>query len=182
MNVMVTGRHVEVTDPLKKYASDKIRKFDRFDANITEASFVFSLEKHLHKVEVLLRVNGHNLQADSLTEEMYSSIDDVLDKLDRQIRKMKGKTDSSRRKADGRSSRSLHVEAEPEPEETDDRGGPLIIKSKRFDPKPMTPEEAGMQLDLLEQSFFVFVDSVSNDLNVVYRRKDGHLGLVQPTA
>ena len=131
-------------------------------------------------MEVLLRANGHNVQAESVTGEMYSSIDDVLDKLDRQIRKMKGKTDSSRRKADGRTGRGMTVEAEPA--ETEERAEPLIIKSKRFDPKPMTPEEAGMQLDVLEQNFFVFVDSVTNDVNVVYRRKDGHLGLVQPTA
>lgn len=179
MNVIVTGRHVEVTDALKKYASDKIGKFDKFEANITEANFVFSLEKHNHKVEASLKVNGQIIQADGITGEMYSSIDEVLDKLGRQVRKLKDKTDS-RRKASDRQTRTLAVGTDEGVQE----GGPtpLIIKSRRFDPKPMTAEEAAMQLDVLEQDFFVFVDSMSNGVNVVYKRKDGNVGLVEPGA
>lgn len=179
MNVIVTGRHVEVTDALKKYATDKIGKFDRFEANITEANFVFSLEKHNHRVEASLKVNGHSIQADSVTEEMYSSVDEVLDKLGRQIRKMKDKTES-RRKANDRQSRTLATAGEESLLEAGP--APLIIKSGRFDPKPMTAEEAAMQLDVLDQNFFVYVDSISNGVNVVYRRKDGNVGLVEPSA
>lgn len=178
MNVIVTGRHVEVTDALKKYATDKIEKFERFEANITEANFVFSLEKHNHKVEASLKVNGHSIQADSVTEEMYSSIDEVLDKLGRQIRKMKDKTDSKRKSGE---KQTMALAAAGEEGILEGGPAPLIIKSRRFDPKPMTAEEAAMQLDVLDQSFFVFVDSMSNGVNVVYRRKDGNVGLVEPS-
>ncbi len=177
MNVIVTGRHVEVTDALRTYAEDKIRKFDKFDANITEANFIFSLEKYRHKVEALLKINGHVIPAESVTEEMYSSIDEVLDKLGRRVKKYKEKMDSHR-KGDDRSIKAGAEYTEDLPAE--EQTGPLIIKSKRFNPKPMTSEEAAMQMDLLENEFFAFVNAANNDINVVYKRKDGNVGLIEP--
>jgi len=179
MNVIVTGRNVEVTDALKQYAGDKIRKFDKFDANITEASFVFSLEKFRQRVEASLKVNGQMIQAESTTEEMYSSIDDVLDKLGRRLKKMKGKTDT-RRKGDERSLKSVTATAN---EEVEEEGPPqrMIIRAEGFDAKPMTAEEAADQLEILKRDFFVFINSASNGLNVIYRRKDGNMGLIQPS-
>jgi len=179
MNVIVTGRNVEVTDALKKYAGDKIRKFDKFDANITEASFVFNLEKFRHRVEASLKVNGQMIQAESTTEEMYSSIDEVLDKLGRRLKKLKGKTDA-RRKGEERSIKSVTANVEEIEEE-----GPsqkMIIRAEGFDAKPMTAEEAADQLDILKRDFFVFINSASNGLNVIYQRKDGNMGLIQPSA
>ncbi len=179
MNVIVTGRNVEVTDALKKYAGDKIRKFDKFDANITEASFVFSLEKFRHRVEASLKVNGQLVQAESTTEEMYSSIDEVLDKLGRRLKKLKGKTDA-KRKGEDRSIKSVSAAVNEEVEE-ESPSPRMIIRAERFEPKPMTAEEAADQLDVLKNEFFVFINSASNGLNVIYRRKDGHIGLIQPS-
>lgn len=178
MNVIVTGKNVDLTDALKAYAEDKVKKFDKFDANITEASFTFSLEKYRHKVEASLNLNGQPIQAESVTEEMYSSIDDVLDKLGRQVTKLKGKQ-GPRRQPD----RGGATVAAPSVEEAsaEEQAGRLIIKSNRFNPKPMTAEEAAMQMDLLKQDFFVFISSSGSDMNVVYRRKDGNVGLIQPT-
>ena len=176
MNVVVTGRNVEVTPALKKYAADKVKKFDRLDAKIMEASFEFSTEKFRHRVEVTLKVNGQIIQAKGDTEEMYASIDEVMDKLSRQLKKVKEKQ-GSRRKEDRASIKGSVAQEAVEEEANMPR---QIIKSERFDPKPMTAEEAAMQLDLLSRDFFVFSNASSGTINVVYRRKDGHVGLIQP--
>src|SRR3989304_5515128 len=91
MNIIVTGRHLEVTDALKKYAEAKIKKFDRYLTNITEATITLSIEKYRHKAEVLLKVNGYLIQAEGITGEIYSSIDEVVEKLERQVKKYKEK-------------------------------------------------------------------------------------------
>ncbi|MBI5143091.1 MAG: ribosome-associated translation inhibitor RaiA [Nitrospirae bacterium] len=176
MNVIVTGKNVDLTDALKAYAEDKVKKFDKFDANITEASFTFSLEKFRHKVEASLNLNGQPIQAESVTGEMYSSIDDVLDKLGRQVTKLKGKQGPRRQPERGAAVAAPSVEEAA----AEEQAGRLIIKSNRFDPKPMTAEEAAMQMDLRKQDFFVFISSSGSDMNVVYRRKDGNIGLIQP--
>ncbi len=169
MNIIITGRHLELTDNLKSYAEGKIKKFNKYLNNITEASVTLSVEKYRHKAEVLMRVNGLMIQAESVTGEMYSSIDEVVEKLERQLKKYKDKW-ASRRKGEEKvpSSRGM--------EET----SPSIIKKKSFDLKPMNPEEAAMQMDLLDKDFFVFTNASSGSINVLYKRGDGHLGLIEP--
>ena len=100
MNIVVTGRHVEVTSALKKYAEEKIGKFDRYLSNITEAVVTLSVQKRMHKVDVLIKASGNMLQADATTEELYSAIDEVVEKLDRQVKKLKGKLTDHRKGGD----------------------------------------------------------------------------------
>ncbi len=127
------------------------------------------MEKYRHKAEVLLKVNGLMIQAESVTGEMYSSIDEVVEKLDRQVKKYKEKV-VSHRKPEGKET------LPPVPGE----GAPVIIKRKSFDVKPMNTEEAAMQMELLDKNFFVFTNASSGDINVLYRRGDGNFGLIEP--
>lgn len=171
MNIIVNGRHLEITPALKNYAEEKIRKFEKYITNITEAVVTLSVEKYRHKAEVLIKVNGFLIQAEGVTGEIYSSIDEVVEKLEKQVKKYKEKLHSYR-KIDKRSMENLTVEP-PE------KG--RIIKYKRFDMKPMNPEEAVDQMELLDKDFFVFVNEKTSSINLVYRRKDGNYGLIEPT-
>jgi putative sigma-54 modulation protein len=135
MNIIITGRHLELTGNLKQYAEAKIRKFNKYLNNITEAAVILSVEKYRHKAEVLLRVNGMMIQAESVTGEMYSSIDEVVEKLERQVKKYKEKW-VSYRKGEDKNPVSLTFE----------ESFPSIIKRKSFDIKPMSPEEAPKKL------------------------------------
>jgi putative sigma-54 modulation protein len=171
MNIIVTGRHFEITDALKKYAERKIKKFARYLSNITEAIVTLSIEKYRHKAEVLLKVNGYLIQAEGITGEIYSSIDEVVEKLERQVKKYKEKL-VSHRKGEGKSG-SANTSAVPV--ETG-----KIIKNKRFELKPMSQDEAAMQMDLLDKDFFIFTNENTGNINVIYRRKDGNFGLIEP--
>lgn len=172
MNIIINGKHLEVTPAIKKYSEDKIRKFERYLSDISEAVITLSVEKYRHKAEVLLKVNGMLIQAEGVTGEIYSSIDEVSDKLERQVKKYKEKLVSHRKN----SSKSPEIPLQP----VSQAEGGLIIKNKRFDLKPMSPEEASMQMEMLDKDFFVFINDMSNDINVIYRRRDGNFGLIEP--
>jgi putative sigma-54 modulation protein len=160
---------MDLTQNLKDYAEDKISRFPKYLGNISEATVTLSVEKYRHKAEVLLKANGSFIQAESTTEEMYASIDDVVEKLARQIRKFKDKNVSLRKSKD-------KSESVPESEEAI----PTIIKNKSYNLKPMSVEEASMQMDLMGREYLVFTNASSGDMNVLYKRKDGNFGLIEP--
>ncbi len=173
MNIVVNGRHMEITDALKSYASEKVAKVDKYLPEGTEAVVTLEVEKFRHKAEVQLKVNGILIQAHEETEEMYASIDKVMDKIGRQVRKYKEKLKGHK----GRGEEVVIPEAGFETELI-----PEIIKIKRFDMKPMAPEEAVMQMELLDKDFFVFSNVTSGAVNVIYKRKDGNIGLIEPAS
>jgi putative sigma-54 modulation protein len=160
---------MDLTKNLKEYAEEKLGKFKKYLGNISETTVTLSVEKYRHKAEVLMKVNGSFIQAESTTGEMYSSIDDVVEKLAKQVRKHKDKNVSLRKNK--AKSASL-----PEAEETP----PTIIKNKSYNIKPMSVEEAAMQMDLLDKEFFVFTNASSGNINVLYKRNDGNFGLIEP--
>lgn len=177
MNITVTGRNIDVTPSLRQYAEEKIGKFERFLSHITEAVVTLSVQKYRHRAEVLIKANGVMLQAVGETEELYSSIDEVADKLDKQVKKLKNRQ-KTRRKADARTGKAESQEPAEEPAFPE---AGIIIEKKRFAMKPMPPEEAAMQLDIMgERKFFVFTNSESGSINVIYRQSDGNLGLIEP--
>lgn len=169
MNIIITGRHLELTENLKDYVKQKIKKFKKYLNNISEVAITLSVEKYRHKTEILLKVNGVMIQAEGITGEMYSSIDDAVEKLGRQIKKYKEKWITSRKSE----------EKTPIPAKSE-KLSCAIVKRKSFDIKPMSPEEAAMQMDLLDKNFFVFTNTSSGDINVLYKRRDGNLGLIEP--
>lgn len=170
MNIIINGRHLEITPALRSYAEEKIGKFDKYVANITEAVVTLSVEKYRHKAEVLLKVNGVKIQAEGKTGEVYSAIDQVVEKLEKQVIKFKEKQHDYRKGE--KKSAGMPGTSSPEPG--------TIIKQKRFDMKPMSSEEAVNQMELLDKNFFVFTNERSGDINVVYRRDDGNYGLIEP--
>jgi putative sigma-54 modulation protein len=173
MNILVTGRHLEVTPALKNYAEEKIKKFERYSSDITEATVTLSVEKYRHKAEVMLKASGLLIQAESVTGEIYSAIDEVSEKLDRQVKKYKEKLASHRKGGTAK-----NATASPNPTALHEEA--RIIKNKRFELKPMSPDEASMQMELLDKSFFVFINDISGDINVIYKRQDGNFGLIEP--
>lgn len=174
MNIIVNGRHLEVSPALKSYAEEKLGKFDRYLSHITEAVVTLTVEKYRHKAEVLLKANGVLIQAEGVTGEIYSSIDEVVEKLEKQVKKYKEKM-VSHRKGEGKAIASTAA-----PAATSETEQGKIIKRKRFDMKPMSPEEAAMQMELLDKDFFVFSNHTTGEINVIYKREDGNFGLIEP--
>ncbi|NOZ24618.1 MAG: ribosome-associated translation inhibitor RaiA [Nitrospirae bacterium] len=173
MNIIINGRHLDITPALRDYAESKVRKFEKYLSSITEAVVTLSVEKYRHKAEVLLKANGIMIQAEGVTGEIYSSIDEVVEKLERQTKKYKEKQISQRKDSKAQA-------APQQPVETESAAEVKIIREKKVAMKPMTPEEAAMQMDLMGQDFLVFTDANSGNINVIYRRKDGDLGLIEP--
>jgi len=170
MNVIVNGRHLEITPALKNYSIDKMSKFEKYLSNIGETIVTLSVEKYRHKAEVLMKVNGYMIQAESVTGEIYSSIDEVVEKLEKQVVKYKEKLQTFR-KSDKKTAGAPAEKKE---------GTGNIIKHKKFEMKPMSAEEAVDQMDLLDKNFFIFANMTTGDINVVYRRGDGNFGLIEP--
>ncbi|MCI4626683.1 MAG: ribosome-associated translation inhibitor RaiA [Candidatus Magnetoovum sp. WYHC-5] len=178
MNINITSRNFEITSAIKSYTEKKINKLEKFLSPVTETTIILSVEKHRHKVEVLINVNGHHIQAEAITSEMYSAVDEVMEKLDRQIKKYKEKVGSKRK--EGSKVASEAEEGDTVIPHDEEKESIKIIKKEQLKVKPMSPEEAAMQLDLLERDFFVFKNDKSTDINVIYKRKDGDLGLIEP--
>jgi ribosome hibernation promoting factor len=171
MNITVIGRHMEVTDALKSYAEDKVKKLEKYLPGGAEATVTLGVEKYRRRAEVQIKVDGLLIQAQDVEDEMYSSIDKVLDKVSRRVKKYKERLKEKK----GRGEEKLAGVEEGPVEKI-----PEIIKTKRFDMKPMTAEEAVMQMELLDKEFFVFSNIGTGDLNVIYRRNDGNIGLIEP--
>jgi putative sigma-54 modulation protein len=180
MNVQVRGDHIEVTEALQEYAAKKLGRLDKyFDAPPEkEAHVTMSVAGTRHCVEVTLQVHSVLFRAEEESDDMYASIDLVVDKLEQQINRHKAKINqrfreqglrtrikSSRKEASNRSS----VESELR-----------VVKTKRFPMKPMDVEEAVLQMELLSHDFFVFTNASTDEVNVIYKRKDGNYGLIEP--
>lgn len=175
MQTSVTFKNIDSSDNLSQYVSHKLDRFDRFLDNPAEASVVLSVEKFRHIAEINIVGDRLNIYGKEETVDMYSAIDMVLDKMEKQIKKNKDKTRERRTGSKGRmkpsvDENSLYVE----PEER----GQVIVE--HIDYKPMDVEEAIMQMDLLENHFLVFTNARSERVNVLYRRNDGDFGLIQP--
>ena len=173
MSVNVKGRNIEVTPALREYVEKKITKVTKQFKTVGDISAVLKVEKGNHIVEITVPASGILLRAQETTKDMYSSIDLVVEKIERQIHKYK--TRLMKRKY---SNFAEPAPAAPAPEV--EEGEFPIVKNKRFVMHPMTPEEAILQMNLLNHDFFVFYDPDLGATNVVYRRKDGKYGLLSP--
>ncbi len=183
MKITVTGRNVDVTPALRQYAEDKVGKFGKYLQNITEATVTFSIQKHFHKVDVLIRANGTVLQAEGVTEELYASIDEATAKLDKQARRLKDKKTSRRKGGAGKNKGEALPTATAPSEVGDEVSEDVTIIRQDYEMKPMPPDEAAMQLDLEDgMDFMVFTNSETGLFSVIYKRKDGNYGLVEPVA
>ena len=175
MQTSVTFKNLDPSEHLKAYVSEKLDRFDKFLDNPAEANVVLAVEKFRHIAEINIAGDKLNVIGKEETIDMYSAIDMTLDKLEKQIKKNKEKIRDRRFTAKNRS-RSMIAETENLPEDENERQ----IKIRNIEYKPMDVEEAVLQMDLIEDNFLVFTNARSDQINVLYRRKDGHYGLIQP--
>ena len=176
MNLNFVGKNIEVTDSLKEYADRRLSKLDKFFERDMEAQVTMSVVKDTHIVEVTVFLNGGLiLRAEEGTGDMYASIDSVLEKLERQVKKHKTRLNRKLRQG---GHKELFFDDSVIGEEEEDY--PKIVKTKRFAVKPMSAEEAVMQMDLVGHDFFVFMNAETEEVNVVYKRKDGNFGHIEP--
>lgn len=177
MDITVTFRHVESTDSLKKYAEEKISKIDKYFDYPIEAHIVLTAEKFRRMADVTLNVNGAVMKAEEETTDMYSSIDQVVDKIEKQVKKYREKG-RKRRTEKRKTENSLDMD-QPD-ESADSMADEPSIEVEKLVAKPMDTEEAAMQFSMANQDFMVFRNSRSGEINVIYKRKDGNLGLIEP--
>lgn len=177
MNIIFKGKHIEVTDALRNYVKKRLSKIERHFDHILEVIVTFSVEKNRQIVEVTLQTNRALIRAEEETNDMYTSIDKVVDKLERQIQKYKEKYFQ---KPYPNTNKIELIDEEISFEESKSTKVPKIVKTKRFAIKPMSIEEAAMQMNLLGHNFFVFANDNTNKVNVLYKRKDGNFGLIEP--
>ncbi|MGQ9629797.1 MAG: ribosome hibernation-promoting factor, HPF/YfiA family [bacterium] len=179
LQITVTGRHIEVTDALRKYAEDKIGRIAKYFDGIIEAHIILDAGRGRHMAEVTVLANGTRVHCEDETRDMYASIDGALDKLERQIKKYKNRLFRASSRSTMRKMEMREDVIAPESVEVEG-ATPRIVKTRRFAIKPMGLDEAVMQLDLSGDSFLVFSNSETGDINVLYKRKDGNYGLIEP--
>lgn len=173
MRFTITGKNIEVTEGLRKAIKEKIGKLDKYFSSETEAIVTLSVEKERQKIEVTIPVKGNIIRAEEVSNDMYVSIDLVEEIIERQLRKYKTRIVESKQAAAEFS--KLYIE-----NDYDDEPDIKIVRSKRFGIKPMDPEEACIQMELLGHNFYVFSNSETDEVNVVYKRKNGTYGLIEP--
>jgi putative sigma-54 modulation protein len=199
MNVVVTGRNIDLTPALKDYLLDKLQRSQKHFDHSLNVTALLSVAKNpsvaeSQTAEVTIKVNGAVIRGEESTENMYASIDLVADKIERQLRKYK-----TRYNQKGGKTRDFSVEPSNDGDEDDDAAAavefsrptatavvddtkPKIVRSKRFPLKPMGAEEACKHMDLLGHDFFMFINSDTSHVNTVYHRRDGNYGLIEPEA
>ncbi len=174
MNITVYGKNIQLTDALKEMAAKKLGRLEKFFHDDIEAKVVVSVEKKKQKVEVTIPFGGRIIRVEEASEDMYNSFDDAVESLEKQIRKHKTRLENRKY-----TNESIKFENIPALEE-DDEDEFKVVKTKRFAVKPMSVEEAVLQMDLLKHDFFVFLNADTEEVNVVYKRKDGNFGLIEP--
>ncbi|MBE6054364.1 MAG: ribosome-associated translation inhibitor RaiA [Clostridium sartagoforme] len=177
MRVSVIAKNTTATPALKDMVEKKISKVKRYFNPEVEAKVTLSIQKNKQKVEVTIPFNGVILRAEEATDDMYKSIDLVVNKLERQIRKQRTKL-SRKNNESLRFTQIDEVGFEDDDELLEENG--TVVKTKKFSIKPMSVEEAILQMELVGHNFYVFQDFDGNKVNVLYKRKDGDYGLLEP--
>ena len=173
MQYIISGRNIDVTEGLNEASYEKIGKLERYFTPETEVHVTLSVEKERQKIEITIPMKGNIVRAEQTSDDMYVSIDLVEEIIERQLRKYKNKIVDRQQAAASLSKAFVEEEIEDDDEIK-------IIRSKRFAMKPMDPEEACVQMELLGHDFYVFRNAISDEVNVVYKRKDHTFGLIEP--
>ena len=173
MRYIISGKNINVTEGLKTAVYEKIGKLERYFTPDTEIHVTLSVEKERQKIEVTIPVKGNIIRAEQVSNDMYVSIDLVEEIIERQIRKYKNKLT-------GHKQASSHFNQSFMDDEFYEDDQINIVKTKRFAIKPMDAEEACVQMELLGHNFYVFRNSETNEVNVVYKRKGNTYGLIEP--
>ncbi len=173
MNYIISGKNIDVTEGLKSAIYEKLGRLEKFFAEDTNIQVTFSVEKERQKIEVTIPMKGHIIRAEQVSDDMYVSIDMVVEVIERQVTRYKKKLIDQEQDA-------AYFQDQFIEEEDDDDEEIKIIKSKRFAVKPMYPEDACVQMELLGHNFYVFRNAETDEVNVVYKRKGNTYGLIEP--
>ena len=177
MNVQITAKNLELTSALKEYVEKKLLRIEKYFDYVLDINVVLEIQKNVHTAEILVNAKGVFLKGLEKSEDLYASIDLAIDKIERQLAKYKEKL---KEKVTNETITSDVFKLNIFETESFDEESPKIIISKEMPAKPMNIEEAVMQMNLLNKNFFVFKNAQTNDVNVVYKRDDGNIGLIQP--
>jgi putative sigma-54 modulation protein len=186
MQLIVQGKKIQITDRLRTYVEDKVGRLDHYLSTITEARMELTTEKtrsleDRQVAQLTVRSKGVILRSEERSGDIFTSVDMVMDKMKRQIDRYKRKRRNRYREAPVEFSPDLEMEEEEAEEEAEEEVlGARIVRTKQFRVAPMDPEEAIEQMELLGHSFFVFYNADLGQINVVYRRRGGDYGLIQP--
>lgn len=173
MKYIISGKNIEVTEGLKASVYEKLDRLEKYFNEDTEVQVTFSVEKERQKIEVTIPIKGNIIRAEQVSDDMYVSIDLATEVIERQISRHKKKLVDKEQSA-AFLQKTFIEEDIPDDEEI------RIIRTKKFAVKPMDPEEACVQMDLLGHNFFVFRNSETDEVNVVYKRKGNTYGLIEP--
>lgn len=173
MKFIIIGKNIEVTSGLREAVENKLGKLERYFTPDTEIHVTLSVQKERQKIEVTIPVKGDIIRSEQESNDMYVSIDLVEEVIERQLKKYKNKIIDKKQSAQSFSDFFINEEAEDEEEIQ-------IVKTKRFGIKPMDPEEACVQMELLNHNFYVFLNAETEEVNVVYKRKGHSYGLIEP--
>ncbi len=174
MRIKITGRNIELTEGLKAAVEDKLNKLEKYFTPDTDVYVTLSVEKERQKVEVTIPVKGNYIRSEQVSDDMYVSIDLVEEVIERQLKKYRTKLVTRQQSAASVFKKDFLEEQSEEDEEI------KIIRTKKFDMKPMYPEDACVQMELLGHDFYVFINAETEDVNVVYKRKGNTYGLIEP--
>lgn len=175
MNITISGKNIEITEGLKSAIQEKLGKLERYFTPDTNVIVTLSVEKERQKIEVTIPVKGNIIRSEQVSNDMYVSIDLVEEVIERQLRKYKNKI-VDKHQAGGNFQKAYIENDYLENEEIQ------IVRTKKFDIKPMYPEDACVQMELLGHNFFVFCNAETDQVNVVYKRKGNTYGLIEPEA
>lgn len=186
MNLKITGRHMEMTDAIKVYVENGLGRLRQHFDKVLDADVILSVEKHRHIAEMNLHANGVRIHSKEVSQDMYASIDAVLAKLDRQIRKYKDRINRHQPRT-AKEAREYQHQIIEMPEEEPANGGNGIITVRhrvvhreQLGMRPMSIDEAVLQLELVDDAFLVFSNADTQQVNVLYAREDGTYGLIEP--
>lgn len=173
MNFIISGKNIDVTDGLRSAVQDKLGKLERYFTSDTDIMVTLSVEKDRQKIEVTIPVKGNIIRSEQVSNDMYVSIDLVEEIIERQLRKYKTKIINKNQ--EGANLQKAYME-----DDFNEADEVQIVRTKRFDVKPMYPEDACVQMELLGHNFFVFVNAETDQVNVVYKRKGNSYGIIEP--
>ena len=174
MKFIISGKNIDVTPRLKDQVISKLGKLERYFTPDTEIIVTLSVEKERQKIEVTIPVKGNIIRSEQVSSDMYVSIDLVEEVIERQLRKYKNKLVAKHQEGGNFNQAFYDVD------ETDNDDEVKIVRTKRFGIKPMYPEDACVQMELLGHDFYVFCNAETDEVNVVYKRKNGSFGLIEP--
>lgn len=173
MKFVITGRNIDITEGLRAAVEEKIGKLERYFTPQTEVNVTLSVEKDRQKIEVTIPVKGNIIRSEQVSSDMYVSIDLVEEIIERQLKKYKNKIIDKKQAREDFNPEFIE-------KDYDEDDTIKIIRTKKFGIKPMDPEEACIQMELLGHNFYVFSNSETNEVNVVYKRKGNTYGLIEP--